>query len=158
MSELAPTTTETWTEVDRSADPHIELERLPPAMRHLMPVVPDPVDDALIAVQVAWNTPPSPRIRVQRRKRCPKPIPLRKSLNDTGNGSILDIKAQVTCLVHELGEHLDRTNEMEEVLLNKLLAVMGIGTSEIPTIECDELLLPPTGEAKPLSHLFGSQR
>jgi hypothetical protein len=63
MSELAPTTTETWTEVDRSADPHIELERLPPAMRHLMPVVPDPVDDALIAVQVAWNTPPSPRIR-----------------------------------------------------------------------------------------------
>jgi hypothetical protein len=59
---------------------------------------------------------------------------LRKRLDDTGNGSILDIKAQVTCLVHELGEHLDRTNEMEEVFRNELLAVMGIGTKEIPPL------------------------
>jgi hypothetical protein len=50
LSELAPATTETWTEVDRSADHHVEVEGLPPTMRHLMPVVPDPVHDAVIAV------------------------------------------------------------------------------------------------------------
>src|SRR5215211_6353753 len=131
------------------------MEGLSLAMRHLMPVVPDPVHDSIIAVQVAWNR--LPRVRVQRGERCLKRIPLRKILADTASGRILNGNAQVACLVYELGEHLDRTNEMEEELLNELLAVLGIGSKEIPTVQCKEFFLPPTGEAEPLANVFGSQ-
>jgi hypothetical protein len=84
---------ETWTEVDRSADHHVEVKGLSSAMRHLMPVVPDPVHDAIIAVQVAWNR--LPRVRVQRGERCLKRLPLRKILADTASGRILNLNARL---------------------------------------------------------------
>jgi hypothetical protein len=47
---------------------------------------------------------------------------------------------------------------MEEELLNELLAVLGIGSKEIPTVQCKEFFFPPTSEAEPLANVIGSQR
>jgi hypothetical protein len=50
MAELTQATAETWTEVDGSTDANVELEGLSSAMCHLMSVVPNPIDDAIVAV------------------------------------------------------------------------------------------------------------
>lgn len=50
MPGLTQATAETWTEVDGSTDANVELEGLPSAMCHLMSVVPNPIDDAIVAV------------------------------------------------------------------------------------------------------------
>jgi hypothetical protein len=51
ISELAPAAADTWTEVDRSANSDVELKGLSATVRYLVPVVPDPVHQALIAVK-----------------------------------------------------------------------------------------------------------
>lgn len=42
------------------------------------------------------------------------PSPLGKSADDPGGGSILHVEAQVARLIHELGEYLDRADQMEK--------------------------------------------
>jgi hypothetical protein len=135
MAEPTPAATKAGTKVDRGAKHHVELEGLPPAVRHLVPVIPDPVDDTLISVGIGWDRLAWPGVGVQRRQRHPKPIALRQPPADRGSGSVLHGKAKAARLVHQLGQHLDRADEVEEELLDQLLAVMGIGAGEVPAVE-----------------------
>lgn len=123
-----------------------------------MPVVPDPIEHALVAVWIRWHRLTRSGVDIEILERDSQSVTRRKSLNDARGGGDLDVKSKTSPLVRQLSENFYSADEMEEELLDKLLPLRAVGTSEVAAIQGQEFSHTTVSKTEALVNLIGEHR